>query len=111
MRLPTPIYERLPQFWLLLGLLFMSTGTWLGFDYPVTFIYFAIGTACIFWSFCVVALRPRKPDYTVRAQVSIVGQRPSSDDEEPLKQSRARPHMEPMVDLTDGSEEQSGEDD
>ncbi len=111
MRIPTPIYERLPQFWLLLGLLFMSTGTWLGFDYPVSFIYFAIGTACIFWGFCVVVLRPRKPEYAIRAQTTVVGRGPSSDEEEPLKQSMARPLMEPMVDLADGSEELSGQDD
>ena len=111
MRIPTPIYERLPQFWLLLGLLFMSTGTWLGFDYPVSFIYFAIGTACVFWSFCVVALRPRKPEYAIRAEASMHDQGPNSDDEEPLKQSMARPLMEPMVDLTDGSKERSEQDD
>lgn len=111
MRIPTPLYERLPQFWLLLGLLFMSTGTWLGFDYAATFIYFAIGIACVFWSFCVVALRPRKPEYAKAAEAAVVFDKKPSSDEEPLKQSIARPLMEPMVDLTNGPDEQSGQDD
>ena len=46
MWLPTPIYERIPQFWLLLGLLFMSSGTYLGFDYSLSFVYFGVGFAC-----------------------------------------------------------------
>ena len=32
MWLPEPIYERLPQFWLLLGLIFIAFGIYLGLD-------------------------------------------------------------------------------
>lgn len=59
MWLPTPVYERLPQFWLLLGLLFMSTGTYLGFDYDLSFLYFAVGLACVVWSIAIFVKRAR----------------------------------------------------
>ena len=59
MWLPTPLYERIPQFWLLLGLLFMSSGTYLGFDYSLSFLYFAVGFACIIWSVAVFVKRSR----------------------------------------------------
>ena len=100
MKLPESVYKRLPQFWLLLGVLFLVTGVFLGTDYPVTYIYFALGIACVFWSFCIVALRPRKPEYTWTEPVSASSQ-DSSTDEEPLKQSMAQPLMETMVDVSD----------
>jgi len=59
MWLPTPIYERLPQFWLLMGLLFMSGGTYIGFDYSLSFAYFGVGFACVIWSLNVFAMRQR----------------------------------------------------
>ncbi len=40
------MYERVPQFWFLLGLLFIATGLLLGFEFMLTFWYMAIGTAC-----------------------------------------------------------------
>lgn len=57
MWLPTPIYERIPQFWLLLGLLFMSSGTYLGFDYDLSFLYFGVGFACSIWSLWTFSMR------------------------------------------------------
>jgi Kef-type K+ transport system membrane component KefB len=57
MWLPTPIYERIPQFWLLLGLLFMSSGTYLGFDYSLSFLYFGVGFVCCLWSLKIFAMR------------------------------------------------------
>ena len=101
MQIPSFIQGRLPQFWLLLGVLFLATGTYLGFDYPVTFLYFAVGIVCIFWSFCIVVLRPRKPEYSWTEPASVVDPSPSSDEEEPLKQSMAQPFMETMVDVSD----------
>jgi len=59
MWLPTPIYERIPQFWLLLGLLFMSSGTYLGFDYSLAFVYFGVGFACCIWSLWIFSMRLR----------------------------------------------------
>lgn len=100
MRLPESVYKRLPQFWLLLGVLFIVTGVFLGTDYPVTYIYFALGVACVFWSFCIVALRQRKPEYSWTEPASVADQSPSSG-ENPLKRSMARPSMEPMVDVSE----------
>ncbi len=57
MWLPTPVYERLPQFWMLLGLLFMSLGTRLGFEFSVSCLYFAVGFVCVGQSFCISVMR------------------------------------------------------
>jgi hypothetical protein len=57
MWLPTPIYERVPQFWFLLGLLFMSAGTYLGFDYALSFLYFGVGFICAAWALWIFSMR------------------------------------------------------
>jgi len=57
MWLPTTIYERIPQFWFLLGLLFMSSGTYLGFDYGLSFLYFGVGFACSIWGLMIFSMR------------------------------------------------------
>lgn len=59
MWLPTPLYERVPQFWLALGLLFMVTGMYLGFEYHVAFLYVGVGAACVLWGVAVVVWRHR----------------------------------------------------
>ena len=43
MWLPTPVYERIPQFFFLLGLLFIANGLYLGFDFAISFVYFGVG--------------------------------------------------------------------
>ena len=43
MWIPAPVYERLPQFLLLVGLLFMSSGIYLGFGHTLTWVYFGTG--------------------------------------------------------------------
>jgi uncharacterized membrane protein len=57
MWIPTPIYERIPQLWLLLGLLFMSSGVYLGFDYELTFLYFGTGVFCVVWGARIFVMR------------------------------------------------------
>jgi len=57
MWLPSPVYERAPQFWMLVGLLFMSFGTYLGFDYSFSFLCYAFGFVAVGWSFCVSVMR------------------------------------------------------
>jgi hypothetical protein len=59
MWLPTPLYERVPQFWLLLGLLFMISGLYLGLEYNMAFLYVGVGAACVLWGAAVVAWRRR----------------------------------------------------
>lgn len=63
MWIPTPIYERIPQFWLLLGLLFMSSGLYLGFDYDWSKFYYVVGVACCLKSMWIFSKRlaARKP--------------------------------------------------
>lgn len=74
MWLPTPIYKRVPQFWLLLGLLFMSTGTYLGFEFSLSFVYFGVGFICIAWSMWVFSKRAvgrREAPAPVPAQADV----------------------------------------
>ncbi len=63
MWIPTPIYERLPQFWLLLGIVFMSSGLYLGFDYAWSHFYFVVGIGCCLKSMWIFTMRlaARKP--------------------------------------------------
>ena len=57
MRLTSNIFERLPQAWVLLGLLIISTGVYLGFDYSVVFVYIAVGFLCFVYGLALFALR------------------------------------------------------
>ena len=57
MWIPTPLYERIPLLWLLLGLLFMSSGMYLGFDYELTLLYFGTGVFCVVWGARIVVMR------------------------------------------------------
>lgn len=46
MKLVTIIFERIPMVWLLLGLLFIATGLYLGFEYSLSFVYLFVGLTC-----------------------------------------------------------------
>ena len=81
MWLPTPIYERIPQFWLLLGLLFMSSGTYLGFEYSVSFLYFGAGLICIIWSLCIFTMRLRARSKQRRYPILDLDRKPEESDE------------------------------
>ena len=70
MWIPTPIYERIPQFWLLLGLLFMSSGTYLGFEYKLSFLYFGVCFVCCFWSLWIFTMRLKRRGQQRRFEVS-----------------------------------------
>lgn len=64
MRLVSDIFERLPQVWILLGLLFFATGLYLGFDYSLIFIYLGIGLLCFAYGvvlfFFLLREKPKK---------------------------------------------------
>lgn len=85
MWLPTPIYERVPQFWLLIGLLFISSGVYLGFDYRLSFAYLFVGMLCIVWSITILIRRTQfrnKPVPTLRGddeQAQAAEQAPVED--------------------------------
>jgi hypothetical protein len=57
MWIPTPIYERIPHFLVLLSLPFMSSVLYLGFDYELTRVYLATGIFCFVWGISLLALR------------------------------------------------------
>ena len=43
MWLPTSVYERIPQFWFLMGLVFILGGIYLGPEHPMSIMYVVIG--------------------------------------------------------------------
>ena len=57
MWIPATIYERIPQFWLLMGLMFFAFGLYLGFAYQLLFAYLALGALCIARSIWVFLTR------------------------------------------------------
>ncbi len=57
MWIPTPIYERIPQFWFLLGLLFIATGLYVGFEYSLIFWYGGIGFVCCMYGVGIFFVR------------------------------------------------------
>ena len=59
MWLPSSIYERIPQFWFLLGLLFIATGLYLGFEIGLSFWYIAIGLCCCAFGVGIFIVRLR----------------------------------------------------
>lgn len=69
MWLPNPVYERISQFWLFLGLMFIGSGVYLGPDYALSLLYFAVGFACIIWSVCVFVMRSRHRINPVRRPI------------------------------------------
>jgi uncharacterized membrane protein len=59
MWLPTPIYERIPQFWFLLGLLFISNGLYLGINFVISLGYIAVGFVCCAYGIGIALIRMR----------------------------------------------------
>ena len=44
MFLPEGVYNRIPQIWILMGLMFISCGLYLGFEYRMIWAYLGMGT-------------------------------------------------------------------
>ena len=57
MWLPTPIYERTPQLWILMAILFVVLGLYVGFAYKLTIFYLALGVFCAGRGFHIVHMR------------------------------------------------------
>lgn len=95
MWIPSPIYERIPQFWLLLGLLFMSSGTYLGFEYELSFLYFGVGFVCVAWSFVVFVKRSRYRSDPVRKPMTIVKEESQETTTEQTQQAEDQPVQQP----------------
>jgi hypothetical protein len=59
MWLPTPVYERIPQFWFLLGLLFIANGLYVGLDIPFALASVFAGFGCCAVGIGVAIIRLR----------------------------------------------------
>jgi peptidoglycan/LPS O-acetylase OafA/YrhL len=59
MWLPTPIYERLPIFWVVLGLLFIAGGLYIGSEISPALGYITVGIACFFAGVAVAGVRAK----------------------------------------------------
>ncbi len=80
MWLPRPIYERIPQFWFLLGLLFTATGLYLGFEFSLAFGYIAIGFCCCGFGAGIFVVRLRH-----RQSLQAVAQTPTPAEPAPAE--------------------------
>lgn len=60
----------MPQFWLLIGLLFFAFGLYLGFEFELIFAYLGLGVFCILRSIWIYKIRAqfRKLKYTTIEQ-------------------------------------------
>jgi len=96
MWLPTPVYERIPQFWLLLGLLFMTSGTYLGFDFSLSFLYFGVGFLCVIWSVSLFVMRSRNRCDPTRTPMTIIEEeKPAAADEQVAGESAEQAGAQP----------------
>ena len=59
MWIPATIYEKFPQLWLLIGLVFISAGLYIGFEYVLTTYYVGLGFACCGYGIGIHVLRLR----------------------------------------------------
>ncbi len=57
MWLRTPVYERIPQFYVLLGMLFFSNGLYLGIEFKITLYYLGAGIMSFLYGLGVFAMR------------------------------------------------------
>lgn len=93
----TLVQERVPLVWILVGLLFQSSGVYLGFDNGLTFVYMIVGMFCFAFGIALFALRlrerPRSPAKTrlsphfISAGASDVSPLAKSDNLQPATQS------------------------
>jgi uncharacterized membrane protein len=71
MRMFTIIFERLPMVWFLLGLLFIATGLYLGFEYSLSFVYLLVGCSCCVYGVAIYVLqRLDRPKTTAETRLS-----------------------------------------
>ena len=87
MWLPTQFYERVPQFWFLLGLLFVSNGVYMGFESKMSFVYTSVGALCVVWSTAILVKRSRFRNKPIRIIRDEPTQAQSEAQDEPAEQS------------------------
>ena len=57
MWLPTPVYERVPHFYFLCGLLFIADGLFVGFENASSFYYVGLGFICCTYGLGIFFMR------------------------------------------------------
>ena len=57
MWLPTPIYERTPQLWLLMAVAFVVLALYIGFAYKLTILYLGLGGFCAVRGLHIIVMR------------------------------------------------------
>ncbi len=82
MWLPDSIYDRVPQFWLLMGLLFFAFGLYLGFEFELIFVYLGLGVFCVGRSIWIYKIRAQYRKLTF----TTIQQAPQSVDREDRSQ-------------------------
>jgi len=91
MKLTSQIFERLPQVWVLVGLLIIASGLYLGFDYSLVFVYLGLGIVCFLYGLVLYVLlllegpskakaRPLSRDF-ISIGETVVMPTPQSDQE------------------------------
>ncbi len=66
-----PIYERVPLVWVLIGLLFIATGLYLGFEFTMSFVYMMVGGFCCALGVALFVFRLReRPSAPARTSLS-----------------------------------------
>jgi hypothetical protein len=81
MWLPTPVYKSIPQFWFLLGLLFIVNGLYVGLDIPFALTSIYAGFGCCAVGIGIAILRQR---YRQNKSSSSIADDKSSDSESSL---------------------------
>ena len=91
MKLTTDILERAPLVWLLLGLLMISGGLYLGFDHALTILYMLVGGFCSLYGPLLFVFKQRERPRTsprplsrdfISAGATVIMPTPSDDSEQ-----------------------------
>lgn len=99
MWIPSPLYKRIGLFWLLLAVLFMTSGAYLGFDYTFSFVYFTAGIICFLQSIRIFVMRQsnRKAPHYIQAEAEAEEQpQGAQPDQEAQPEQEAQPAQPPQ---------------
>jgi len=99
MKLTAELFERAPLVWLLLGLLMVSGGLYLGFDHSLTIVYMLVGVFCsLYGPLLFVFKRRERPSRSPRplsrnfisAGATVIMPAPDKEDAERRQQAEQR---------------------
>jgi len=99
MQFNSQFLERAPLVWLLLGLLMISGGLYLGFDHGLTIFYMLVGVFCSLYGILLLVFkrreqpnrssRPLSRDF-ISAGATVIMPAPDKDDEDRRQQAEQR---------------------